>query len=120
MMPAYNKNKEISNLRLLGDHERADQYKTANDDHYVYLIKQQRRAKRRAIEYKGSKCTRCGEAYPPPAMEFHHRDPTQKKLHLSGRNLCRSWPAVMEELDKCDLVCANCHRIIEWELVGGE
>ena len=71
--------------------------------------------KERMVEYKGGKCIHCGYEYSIQALEFHHRDPATKKFMLSGA-YCKKWPTLKEELDKCDLVCSNCHREIEAEL----
>jgi formate-dependent nitrite reductase cytochrome c552 subunit len=42
-------------------------------------------------------------------LEFHHRDPTQKDFSL-GHAKMTNFEKVKSELDKCDLLCANCHR----------
>ena len=74
------------------------------------------RAKRRALlnEYKDVPCAECGEKYPPYVMDFHHRDPTTKAFSI-GRNFKASLDALLEEIAKCDVLCANCHRIVEYE-----
>ena len=63
-----------------------------------------------AIYYLGGKCKTCGWIGSQAAFEFHHRDPLTKAFDV-GRNLNKSWDFVKEELDKCDLLCSNCHRI---------
>ena len=69
-----------------------------------------RRIKLRLIEYKGGKCQWCGYNKPvPAAYHFHHRDPSQKEFGIAQQGACRSWSKVLEEVDKCDLICANCH-----------
>ena len=42
-------------------------------------------------------------------MVFHHLDPSKKDFGLSMRGLTRSWEKMRTELDKCILLCANCH-----------
>ena len=64
----------------------------------------------KAIEYKGGRCLRCKNIFPYPAFEFHHRDPETKDVSWTKLRL-RSWDKIILELDKCDLLCANCHRI---------
>ena len=64
-----------------------------------------------AIEYKGGKCVVCGYNRSVTAMEFHHLDPTQKDFGISS-NSNRAWEKIRIELDKCVLVCSNCHREI--------
>ena len=66
------------------------------------------------IEYKGGHCIKCGYKKCITALEFHHRD---KKLKSFGFGGVRSFTSrIKKELDKCDLVCSNCHREIEYEL----
>lgn len=65
-----------------------------------------------AIVYKGGKCTICGYNKCNSALDFHHQDEKNKKFGLSVRGLTRSWDRTKNELDKCILVCANCHREI--------
>lgn len=63
-----------------------------------------------AIEYKGSKCSICGYDKCKSALEFHHIDPSEKDTSSDYRSW--SWEKLKTELDKCILVCANCHREI--------
>lgn len=72
-------------------------------------IERQQRLKLQAIAYKGSKCQKCGYAGYIGAFDFHHRDPLVKDFSLSHAKLT-SFEKVKPELDKCDLLCANCHR----------
>ena len=41
--------------------------------------------------------------------DFHHRDPSQKDFSISKN--AKSFEKCKQELDKCDLLCANCHRL---------
>lgn len=66
--------------------------------------------KRDLVEYKGGSCERCGEEYHPNVFDFHHHDGMQKKFGMSQANFQRSWSSLLEEADKCHLLCANCHR----------
>lgn len=70
------------------------------------------RIKQWALEYKGGKCCICGYNKCTAALDFHHRDMAQKDFNLSNRNIKLDWESIKTELDKCDLVCANCHREI--------
>jgi hypothetical protein len=45
-------------------------------------------------------------------LEFHHLETSRKDFGISGKGYTRSWSKVSEELDKCMLLCANCHREI--------
>lgn len=84
----------------------------------VRVIRCRKDLKRKAIAYLGGSCQKCGYSKCIEALEFHHRDPTQKEFSLGVRGLYRSFERVRVELDKCDLLCANCHREIHAELVS--
>lgn len=64
--------------------------------------------KEKAVTYLGGKCQICGYAKCVGALTFHHRNPGQKDFQIGG-NHSRSWRSIQTELDKCDLLCANCH-----------
>lgn len=64
--------------------------------------------KLKAVEYKGNKCYICGYSKCLAALDFHHRDPTKKDFAIAAK--MTSFEQVRAELDKCDLLCANCHR----------
>ena len=66
--------------------------------------------KLKAIAYKGGKCSNCGYKKCPTALEFHHIDPENKDFAISKLPHTRSWERVQNEIDKCNLLCANCHR----------
>lgn len=55
-------------------------------------------------------CIDCGFNNHPAALHFDHRDPLNKSFSVA-RNSERSWKKVLEEVDKCDVRCANCHAI---------
>ncbi len=65
-----------------------------------------------AIEYKGGCCQSCGYKKCFKALEFHHKDPKEKDFNIFSKSHSRSWERVKNEIDKCMLVCANCHREI--------
>jgi hypothetical protein len=85
-------------------------------DRRQYLIravhKRRRKIRLMAIEYKGGKCSICGYNRCSDALEFHHTDSSGKDFSISSKGYTRSWKKVKEELDKCDLLCADCHREI--------
>lgn len=78
--------------------------------------KRKKRRHRQAFHYKGGKCLRCGvKDLPSCCYDFHHTDKSKKKITIS-RLMCNgsaSWKRIKKELDKCILLCANCHRIVE-------
>lgn len=70
--------------------------------------------KLRCITYKGSKCERCGYDKCIMSLTFHHRNPEEKLFTISG-NHTRKWESVQKELDKCELLCHNCHHEEHWK-----
>ncbi len=83
-------------------------------DRRNYLIaavaKRRKKVRQMAVDYKGGCCQICGYSKCLEALEFHHTDPTQKDFNISAKGHSRSWERVKAEIDKCILVCANCHR----------
>ena len=81
---------------------------------YMRKAVSERRKKLRemAREYRGGKCMVCGYKRYSGALDFHHVDHTKKDFGLSVRGLTRSWGKIKKEIEKCALVCANCHREI--------
>lgn len=71
------------------------------------VSKQLRKIKQKAIEYKGGKCINCGYNKCTTSLVFHHRDPNEKEFGI-GNKLAK-WETIKAELDKCDLLCLNCH-----------
>lgn len=79
----------------------------------AYTIKRWIKRKIEAIEYKGGECVDCGLKYPDTpyvVFDFHHLNPSEKDVDWSKLRL-RSWDKITHEIDKCDLLCSNCHRI---------
>lgn len=62
------------------------------------------------IDIMGGKCILCNFDAFPEALEFHHVNPEEKEFKLSGSSLSRSLESQIEEIKKCALLCANCHR----------
>lgn len=69
--------------------------------------------KQRALALFGNKCCICGYSRCSAALEFHHLDPTKKDFALSQAYANpKKWEIIVAELEKCILVCSNCHREI--------
>ena len=83
--------------------DRADYIKKA-------VAKRRTRVRQQAVDFKGGRCEICGYAKYIGALEFHHRDPHQKDFSVSADGSTRSWARVQKEIEKCVLLCANCHR----------
>lgn len=80
---------------------------------HTNVLYRQRRFKSQCVEYKGGSCESCGYSKCIGALEFHHKDPSQKDFTLARAKLT-SWvkneEKIKKEIDKCILLCANCHR----------
>lgn len=63
-----------------------------------------------AIERLGGKCQICGYEKCSEALDFHHINEKSKAFGISSKGYTRSWEAISREIDKCYLVCSNCHR----------
>jgi predicted transcriptional regulator len=76
-------------------------------------VERHRLYKKKAVAYKGGKCSKCGYCKCLGALDFHHTDPKQKDPDWKNMKH-RSFESVIHELDKCVLVCKNCHAEIHW------
>ena len=75
-----------------------------------------KRKKKALVEYKGGKCQCCGYSRCIEALEFHHLDPNIKSFTISGKS--KSFNSLKSEVDKCILVCSNCHKEIHAGLIN--
>jgi transposase len=74
-----------------------------------------KRYKQQLVNYRGGCCELCGYRRCLAALHFHHRDPSQKSFSISSCS--RSLENMKKEVDKCILVCANCHEEIHHGVV---
>lgn len=83
--------------------------KTEPAKHSVYRNRSKQRALEAVEQLKAQPCTDCGKSYPPYIMDFDHVKEGKFKAvsRMVGRN---SLADVLAEIDKCELVCSNCHR----------
>jgi predicted HNH restriction endonuclease len=106
-MRDYNKNYRISN---------PDKTKAYDKQRYQHNKEAFAKQKVDAILSKGGACVMCGIKFDGTnavIFDFHHKDPKEKKgdiAHMQNRK------NIQAELDKCDLLCANCHRLIHSEV----
>jgi len=83
-----------------------------NTKNYSYKAQTERGRKRKIIlvELKGGCCKSCGYTKNYAALQFHHTDPTKKEHGLDLRKLSNStFKWCLDEVEKCELLCANCH-----------
>jgi hypothetical protein len=99
---AYKKNWYLSNLDKCRKWERDNREKRAG-----YTRASAKKGRAFVDNLKDNPCMDCGIKYPPYIMQFDHVRGT-KKYNVS-LTLCHSKKSILEEVAKCDLVCANCH-----------
>lgn len=101
--------KEIKNLNN-------DFYTSKNGDVHGWCkpcnnkITYQKQLDRKAecVNYKGGKCIVCGYNKYIGSLDFHHLDPTKKEFNISSLR-SYNFNSLKKELDKCVLLCKNCH-----------
>lgn len=73
----------------------------------------QRKDRRQMLdEIKSVPCADCGGVFPPECMDFDHLPEYEKSFNVGGAvTTRRAWASVLAEIEKCEVVCANCHRI---------
>jgi hypothetical protein len=81
---------------------------------YCALVSnKQRLSKEQCVQYKGGECQRCHNVNEPYLLDFHHMDMTLKELNIS-KLIGRTFQRLKTELDKCILLCGNCHREVHY------
>lgn len=115
------KNCQICNKRLQGNQQKYCSNKCKQKGHWDKVKEQPNsyhsqtlRALKRKLEFvniKGGKCSKCNYNKNLSALEFHYRDSSLKEFGLDFRKLSNTKIEVLTlELDKCDLLCSNCHK----------
>ena len=72
--------------------------------------------KLKMIEYKGGKCERCHYDKCQDALDFHHNNPKEKDINYWQKVKWQDLETIFKELDKCTLLCKNCHAEVHWEI----
>ena len=114
----------ILNMKICNYHNCKKEYEGRPRSNYcskscrnnASVIKRRKKLKYLALAYKGDKCQKCGYNKCVEALAFHHLDPTKKDFALSCRGITRAWIKVKEELDKCILLCHNCHMEVHYNI----
>lgn len=90
----------------------ADKRKYADRAKYLIraVAKRRKKVREMAINYKGGKCMLCGYKKCLQALELHHLKSSEKDFSISDEGYTRSWEKIRKEIEKCILICANCHR----------
>lgn len=91
----------------------ADKYKQ-----HAYVVRKRQKKKIAAVAYKGGKCVLCGYSKNVGSLAFHHLDPNGKEFGIGGLGVNLSWERLKQELDKCVLLCHNCHGEVHSGMVS--
>lgn len=102
-MPSKDKDKNAAYFKKWYENNREVQYKRIQD--------RKKRIAEDVKKYKESMpCMDCGQWFPHYVMDFDHRDPSEKEVNIARIAASGSLKRIWDEIAKCDLVCANCHR----------
>jgi len=115
--------KELERTRLKSKAVTADTVKCARRRRLLLINRSNRRQE--LIRFKGGECAQChiqvGEEWPPVCFDFHH---CKGKKEYNIAKLINSWNSkralVLEELQKCIVLCSNCHRRLHHVKLKGE
>ncbi len=77
------------------------------------VAERRRRVKAILAAEAGGACAICGYDKSVRALHFHHLDPERKEFGIAGGGMTRSIAAAREEMQKCVLLCSNCHMEVE-------
>jgi len=69
-------------------------------------VNSKKQLKDTAVKYKGGECVNCGYKRCMSALHFHHLNPHEKDFNISSKT---NWNNIVIELEKCVLLCSNCH-----------
>jgi CO dehydrogenase/acetyl-CoA synthase alpha subunit len=103
--------------------ERKRKHKEYSRKHYEAnrekIIAEQTRKKKEfrekwCIFKRTLKCTKCGFSH-PAALDFHHEDPSKKEANIHRLLSNGQFKKLEKELEKCIVLCSNCHRIHHYE-----
>ena len=93
-----------------------------NKEYYIKKAKESKsKVREQYDDYKKNlKCEICGENH-PATLDFHHKEPNEKKIIISESIFRWSWNSIKREIDKCSVLCANCHRKLHYKekMAGG-
>lgn len=108
-------NKNCSKCNTVKDNTEFYIRKNGNLDSYckacVNKVSKERKhdIKKQCLEYKGNKCEICGYNKCIGALHFHHLSPSEKDFAISNLRSYTINDKIKKELDKCQILCANCH-----------
>lgn len=88
--------------------------KSSKEKYPQMIVSQRNKAIKRKLEFiakLGGKCCICGYCKNWAALDFHHTEPSEKEIKLDLTSMGHfSQETLDKEIEKCQLLCANCHR----------
>lgn len=111
--PRCNKNVPLSQFYQRRNKPGSSSYCKSCTNHQT--IERQQKFKQICVDYKGGKCQKCGYDKYIGSLEFHHQDSNDKLFEISKARHKQFSDKVKEELDKCELLCSNCHKETHWQ-----
>jgi hypothetical protein len=77
------------------------------------VARRRRKTKETLVAEAGGRCALCGFDLHPSALQFHHLDPAEKEFAISRKGVTIAIERSRAEARKCQLLCANCHALVE-------
>lgn len=100
------------NRKYIYDHKKGH---NKNECNSCCVTKSKRKTKLKAIEYMGGKCKICKYNKCIASLCFHHKDPSKKDFAISNKGRTIGWEKLKKEIDKCILLCLNCHGELHYK-----
>lgn len=118
-MPYKDKDKEREWIKKNKERRKVYQAKWHQENKERRLNKLYEDRQKRAEEFeeykKTLKCSKCGFSH-PAALDFHHKNDTKKDYNISEQIRYKSFDDIKKEVEKCVVLCANCHRILRYDI----
>ncbi len=114
MIDVYGLSDTFYNILKLAASDYWKQWYEKNKEHFKELVGHHKRKRRRELqevieEHKSIPCKKCDKTFHPAAMDLIHRDPNERKFSMrEATRLIHSVERLVEEIEKCDVYCANC------------
>lgn len=116
--PRCNTKKTVNDFYTRSENRRQRVHSWCKKCTSYYKTENQREHKIRCVKYKGGCCEVCGYKKNVSALVFHHLDPNKKEFAIGTWRREGKWAETKKELDKCKLVCCNCHAEIHYPEYG--
>jgi len=73
-----------------------------------------REYKKLFVKHLGGQCERCGYDKCQASFDFHHTNPEEKEFAIASEMGSMNFERLLKEIEKCMLLCSNCHREIHY------